>query len=150
MELEKTNNNIMKQEIILDVIAGNYMQNKFMHAADVFEEGKQLGTHFNLNVTGENINLKELCGNMVKALEHEELGTQRQSVTFVAIRKINGKRAINPRAFIKPNVQSISDGKNWGVFKKLLEQIGYSAETTEYMQVISVKVKKNDYGKNKN
>ena len=62
---------------------------------------------------------------------------------FVGIRKINGKKVNNPYTWFMDGVQSISikhgDGLGWGLFKDILSQLGYTAQTDEYMRVVAVK-----------
>lgn len=127
-----------KQIIILDVICGDKFTNDFMHYADVFEPGKQLGTYHNITIKGEGIKIADICSNMKKALE--KVG---QNVTFIGISSINGRKLLNPMGYIKPKVQTISDGKNWCLFKSILEQLGYEVTTSEQMHVEIVKSKKN-------
>ena len=122
-------------KIVLEILYGEGKINKFMHACDVFEPGKQLVTvHEFYTVTGSNIKLPILCENLKKAFE--QAGDK--NVVFVGIKSINDKPVKDAMAYIKPETQSISDGKTWGLFKKALEQMGYDVETTQYMQVTKV------------
>jgi len=119
-------------KIELDLFYGDDFKNRFMHAADVFEQGKQLAEYNQFVVTGTP-DLNKLCDNMKNALEKTG-----KNVVLVAIRSINGKR-VTPRPYIKPNVQTISDGKKFGLFKDMLERIGYKVDVSECMQVINIK-----------
>ena len=123
-------------KIILDVIAGDKMRDKLMHSADLFEQGKILGEHNTFEVNGtKKIKINEVTTNVAKAFE--EGGNL--VVSFVGIRSIDGKPVKDAMVYLKPGVQSISDGHNWDIFKKLLNGLGYTkVETTEYMQVTSV------------
>lgn len=123
----------MEKTIILDVIHGDHKLNAFMHASDVFEDGKQLGEHMTFEVKGTP-DLDKLCVNMKELFEKAD-----RNVSFVAIRTIDGVR-VEPKAYFRPNTQSISDGHRFGLFKEMLEQIGYKVETTKFMQVTSVKL----------
>lgn len=123
----------MEKLIILDVIHGEDKLNKFMHACDMFEDGKQLGEHMRFEVKG-NPDLDKLSVNMKELFEKAD-----RNVSFVGIRTIDGVR-VEPKAYFRPNTQSISDGHNFGLFKEMLEQLGYQVETTKFMQVTSVKL----------
>lgn len=123
----------MEKTIILDVIHGDHKLNAFMHASDVFEDGKQLGEHMTFEVKGTP-DLDKLCVNMKELFEKAD-----RNVSFVAIRTIDGVR-VEPKAYFRLNTQSISDGQRFGLFKEMLEQIGYKVETTKFMQVTSVKL----------
>jgi hypothetical protein len=139
----KTNvNNIgdkpIDHSIILDVICGDKMmklQNNFMHACDVFEKGKHLGQHLQLEATG-NPNMEKLCENVKNAYEQASEGY----VLFIAIRTIDGERCKEPQAIFNKGIQTISDGSNFGLFKNILKQLGYEAETNEYMMVESIAI----------
>lgn len=124
------------KEIILDVIHGDAKKNNFMHWADMFESGKQLGKHEQYVITGTP-DLKKVALIFKDALEKSG-----RNVSFVGIRSINNKQPKSPEAYFRPDTQSISDGHNWGLFKNLLEGLGYEVETSQYMHVTSVKFQK--------
>lgn len=148
------NNQKPKIEIsfIVDMIYGDAMQNKFMHAADVFEAGKILGSHERIKVRAEaldedakNAFLNNLIQSIKSALESEQ-----KVVSFIAIREINliispeethsiKNTSIEP--YIKPNVQTISNGQQYSLFSDLLNKLGYEVTTSEYMHVLTAKLK---------
>lgn len=121
------------KKIIIDVVHGDTKINAFMHAADVFESGKQLGEHQTIEVTGDP-DLEKLSLNLKETFEKAD-----RNVSFIGIRTVDGVR-VEPRPYIRPNTQSISDGHNFGLFKNLLESLGYQVETTQYMHVTSIKL----------
>jgi hypothetical protein len=116
----------------LDLFYGDGFKNDFMHACDMFERGKQLATYEQFVVTGKP-DLENLCENTKNALE--KLG---KNVVFVGIRNIDGKRINDPKPYIKPLTQTISNGKQFGLFKEMLEQLKYKVEVDEFMQVLLV------------
>jgi len=124
------------KEIILDVIHGNAKQNDFMHWADVFEAGKQLGELEQVLITG-NPEMKQVC--LILKEAYEKSG---RNVSFIGVRSVNGKQPKTAETYFRPGTQSISNGHNWGLFKKLLEGLGYEAEVSDNMCVTSVKYKK--------
>ena len=126
--------------IELDFLGGDKrakFTNEFMHAADMFEKGKQLAAHDRFVVTG-NPNIKTLCKTIADA--HAKAGGY---AVFVGIRKINGKRVNKAHAWFMEGVQSITmkqEGQElgWTLFKNILEQLDYVAKTDEHMRVTSV------------
>lgn len=135
--MEETKNKKKKEkEIILDVIHGDAKQNNFMHWADMFESGKQLGKLEQFVITG-NPDLKKVALIFKDALEKAD-----RNVSFIGIRSVNGKQPKSPEVYLRPGTQSISDGHNWGLLKGLLEGLGYEVKTTEHMHVTSVEYKK--------
>jgi hypothetical protein len=111
-------------------------QNDFMHAGDVFEKGKQLAKFFQAEIKGDP-NLDMVCENFKNAMDR----AGGYSV-FVAIRSVDGERCTEPRAYIMEGVQTISMEQNgslgWGLFKDMLETLGYTVETNEHMVVEKV------------
>ena len=130
----------MEVKILFDVFEhGNGKINEFMHAADVFEESKQLAEHNQFDIvcqTEGDIKYDLLIKEMVKAFN--EAG---RNIIFLSIRKINGLLVNEFAPYIKEGVKSISTGKKWGVFKNMLETLDYEVETTETMVVKSAKLK---------
>ena len=111
--------------------------NQLIHAADVFENGKQFATHDRFIVTG-NPDLPKLCERIATA--YEQAGGY---AVFVGIRKINGKRVDNPYAYFMSGVQSISmkqenEPLRWALFGDILAQLDYNAKTDENMMVVAV------------
>jgi hypothetical protein len=131
----------MEMKIIVEILYGDRKINQFMHSADIFEPGKQLVTnHENYTITGTDIKLPLLCENVAKAFEK---GGDK-NVVFVAIKSINDKRVKDAMPYFKPETQSISNGKTWGLFKDVLMQMGYEVETSQHMHVTNVKIKKHE------
>lgn len=124
-------------EIEIDFLGGNTQakfMNEFMHCGDVFEKGKQLAIHDRFIVTGnDSIDLEKLCERVANA--YEQAGGY---AVFVGIRSIDNKPVGNSHAWFMKDVQSISIGTKWGLFKDILNQLGYKAETDEHMKVVSV------------
>lgn len=126
----------ISHSIILDVIGGDKMdkmRNNFMHAVDVFEEGKHLARLFQMEVTG-NPNLDKLCENIKNVYEKASEGY----VLFVAIRSIDNIRCKESQIFLKEGIQSISNGYKWSLFRNILLDMGYNPKTNEHMIVESV------------
>lgn len=136
-----------KHVILLDLFCRNEFSGKinlFMHYADTFETGKELVEFKQIIVTGDP-NLDNLT-NLIK----ETFEKVKYDVIFIAINSINGERCSNPRAIIKDGVQTLSmdqdgNGKlSWGLFKDILNQLGYYAKTDKHMHVKSVSYKRYD------
>lgn len=126
--------------VVLDMIGGTKFDKQreaFMHYADIFDPGKRLGKKSRLVLktaiypTPEQLDI--ICENIKKAILSVD-----GYVLFIAVRHIDGLRLKDPRAIIEQGVQTISDGKKWGVFKDYLLQMGYLAETNEFMVVTKV------------
>lgn len=133
----KTDNMEKKEvKVILDVIAGDGMRNKFMHYADMFEDSKQLGEYQQMTVSGKpEMDINNISRNMKDALEKVGM-----NVVFVSVRQVGPTLTNDYERYIKPGTSSISNGHKWGMFHELLKQLGYEVETNERMQVISAKL----------
>lgn len=107
-------------------------QNLLMRSADVFELGKQLAVYERIVITGT-MDIENIIETVKSA--YEKAGGY---VVFAAIYSINGTRSKRPRAYIKQNVQTISNGKKRGLLRDLLMQLGYSVKTDERQHVLSV------------
>ncbi len=125
--------------ILLDIFCRNKIQqfmNRFLHAGDLFEAGKEFAFHKTIEITGD--------GNLDKLPEITKMALEQtgEEVIFIAIRSIDGKRCKNPRAIFKEGIQSIStiqkDKSGWGLFKTFLETLGYKVETDKHMRVTSI------------
>lgn len=124
-------------EIILDVISyGDRRQNEFMKACDVFEPGKFLGAYSQMKVAGDTVDIANLPTNISKAIE--AAGGYALFVSVASIRSADDIDVEFPEPYFKKGVQTISDGKSFGLFKDCLEQIGYKVETDQYMHVTNV------------
>jgi len=128
--------------ITLDVFGGDKMirmQDNFMHACDVFEKGKHYVSYFQMQVKGEP-DMEKVCENAKNAFEQATGGY----VVFIAIRDVDGMRCDQPRAVFKEGVQSLSmmrgGSLKWGLFRDILGDLGYKAETNEHMMVQSVSI----------
>ena len=126
-------------KVTLDVFGGDKtakFQNAFMHAGDVFENGKHFAYYFQVEIDGDP-NLDKLCENLKNA--YEQSGGY---ILFAAIRTIDGVKSKEPKAFIKEGIQTISMYQNgtlgWSLFNDLLIKLGYETKTNEYMMVESV------------
>jgi hypothetical protein len=123
-------------EVVLDIFYGTKEAkgiNELMHALDVFEAGKRLALFERLTVSG-NPDVNKLPDNIKKS--YEKAGGY---VLFVAVRTIDGKKPKKLSAWFQDGIQSISDGNKWGLFKDLLEQLGYEVGTDEHMRVTTIK-----------
>lgn len=129
-EVLKTDN----MKVIIDVIHGDRKQNDFMHYCDVFENSKQLGKYESFVVEGEP-DLENLTINIKKSLE-----AAGESVVFVSIRQVGPTLTNDYERYIMPGVSTISNGHKWGMFHKMLKDLGYEAETNQYMRVEKVKL----------
>ena len=61
-------------------------------------------------------------------------------MVFFSVREIDGEKTNIIKPFIKEGVQSISTGHQWGMFNKMLQNIGYEVEHFEFMEVTSAKL----------
>lgn len=124
-------------KIEIDLLGGNTkakFMNNFMHWGDVFEEGKQLAVHERFTVVGNDcVDLEKLCERIANA--YEQAGGY---AVFVGIRKIDNKRVDCSNAWFLKDVHSISMGNKWGLFKDILNHLGYIVETDENMRVTFV------------
>lgn len=122
-------------EVSIDIIQGDKKINEFMHAVDVFEAGKQHGEYQNINfqITGrDEPNWQSVVNEIF------EKSTEQFNVLFVSIRKVDGKTPDESFVRFKEGVQTISDGKKWGLFSNCLNQLGYQCETNDTMHVTSI------------
>lgn len=117
----------------VDIIHGDKVRDDFMHACDIFEKGKILADYESYEVSGEP-DLDKLTETMQKTFEQAG-----RVVAFVSIRTIDGVKNTKYPAYIKPEVQTISNGRSFGLFHKMLKQLGYTVETDEYVKVTSAK-----------
>jgi hypothetical protein len=132
---------------ILDVFGGNSMmklQNELMHAADVFENGKQFADFSQVEIVSHGLpNTAIICTSLKNS--YERAGGY---VLFAAIRSVDGKRCEEPKAYIQNGIQTITMLQNgelgWALFKDLLEHLEYEVETDEFMHVESVTLMKGD------
>jgi hypothetical protein len=122
----------------INIISGPRMQNDLMHGMDIFEKGKQLGKYncYTLTFNTEDGTLPE-PETMVKVMK-EGLEATDQNVIFIAIDSIGGQKVSDPKAYIKPDVNAISDGSSWFLFKDLLVKLGYEVTTDDHMCVTSI------------
>lgn len=126
--------------IVFDIIHGSRIQNDFMHAGDVYEKGKQLGNYepYRLKYAGaptdDNlISLQKLLKDAFEAVG--------QHIIFLSIIHDGIKYINHIPPYIKPDVQTISTGHHWILFRDMLTSLGYEVTTTEYMQVLTAKHK---------
>ncbi len=136
----------MKSSAKIMVISGNKKISDFMQCADVFEKSKFYGIINTFVVEykeNEKVTLKR-AGKLIeatrKALEEEEV------VSFVHLVEVtNGNITIKNQGEIIPyfnkEVRCVSDGYNWFVFSKFIEEItGLKVVTNEHMFVVGVGV----------
>ena len=129
---------VKEKSIVMDILFGDKMANKingFMHAADMFEAGKQFALFERVVVTGEP-NIEKLPTNMRDA--YEKAGGY---LIFASVRTIDGNKPEKTITWFKEGVQSISNGEKWRTFKEVLAKLGYDAETDEHMHVTKIKDK---------
>lgn len=143
----------MEIKINMTAIVGNKKQNDFMHFADVFERGKILGDILNFTITCE---AKDVFDSEFEKTLKSSCEFSRQSfeksdciVTYVGINNISfdddqGHNVILNRTilpYIRPGVQTISNGKEFGLFDNFLKQkhFGYIVQTSQYRHVLGVK-----------
>ena len=120
-------------KIRLDVISSDKKINDFMHAADVFEQGKQLGMYECMEITGTaEVNIFKIVNVLKDALEKCN-----KNVVFIGIRSIDDLIFNFPGPYIMKDVQSISSGRKYGLFRDQLVGLGYEVETDEHMRVTS-------------
>lgn len=136
-----------KINIVLDVVRGNFQMNNFMHNMGVFESGKNLGEAEQLEVTAtmEESHVVDFLNGIVEnlriAMEDDSVKSEQQIVSFIGIREINSIKNSSISPYIKPGIQSISNGSKYILFSKLLESLGYEVTTSDYMHVLTAKLK---------
>jgi hypothetical protein len=142
------NNNIKKIEITVDIISGNFLTNQFMHLVDCFESGKILGNPRQLKITleltqdGDEIKLVDnFIHNLKSGLETDSDMFVKEVVSFIGIREIDSIKNTSIPFYIKPGIQTISNGQKYYLFSKLLEQLGYEVTTSDQMYVLTAKLK---------
>lgn len=133
----------MNNVITIDFLGGyskmQTMQNEFMHAADVFEQSKELVMHDRTTLITSDLEktLASLHENYKKSVE--QVGGY---VIFIGICHVNGKEYKDTNCFFKEGVRSVSmlqkGTLGWGVFKDILTKLGYDVVTTNDMKVIKV------------
>ena len=130
-------------KIAFDCFYGDKKLNQFMHACDVFETGKQLAqfkpfeTTLTLEEGKETLSDEEI--EKVYNLLWEQTGKE-YNLVFLAIRSVDDVKTNRFKPFIKEGVQTLSDGKGWGMFNEMLERIGYDVEVSQFMQVTEAKL----------
>lgn len=123
-------------KLYFDVIAGHKHINAFMVACDVFDGGKkQLGVHYLITSTVEDdvVVSKEWADNIINVMKGG-FESQSYNVSFIGFRSLSVDST-----YIRQETQSISNGERWILFKNMLEGLGYTCTTTEYMTVLSAK-----------
>lgn len=111
--------------------------NEMMHSFDLFSAGKQFVSYEKGSIIAMgDPDLNKFCENM--AMATEKAGGY---AVFIAIRKVDGKRVNLPHWWMK-SIHSVSmdqgDGLQWGLFKDIPEQLDYTVEVDEQMNVVSV------------
>jgi len=127
-------------KVEIDLLGGSELEkftDKAVNLSGIFESGKRIATHDRFIITG-NGDLKKLCETI--AMAAIESGGY---ALFVGIRSVNDKRVSNNFAWFEKGVQSLSmfniDGSmGWALFKDVLKELGYNAQTDEHMHVIAV------------
>jgi len=139
---------LIKQiNITLDIIRGNFQMNNFMHNMDVFESGKILGEaeQIKINATMEDNHVVDFLSGIIEklrmAMEDDSVKSEQQIVSFIGIREINSIKNSSIPPYIKSGVQSISNGSKYILFSKLLESLDYEVTTSNYMHVLTAKLK---------
>lgn len=111
----------------IDVIMGNAQMDRIMHAMDMFEPGKIMGSTYVIEIKhSKPLSKKMLLG--IKA------GLEEVDNVIVSFMGVKGKKTV----YFKAGIQSISNGKNWVTLPNLLKVLGYSCKTDEHMRVISI------------
>lgn len=131
-------------KLTYDMFYGDRQLNAFMHAADVFEKGKQLANfqRFDMEFELEEDSRVATSEDIQKIFDHlREATTKEYNLVFLSIRAVDGVATNEFEPYIKEGVQSISDGKGWGMFHEMLKRIGYDVEHTQFMQVTKAKLK---------
>ena len=138
--LQKRNNTKCAMKATIDIIASigaDKFTNYFMRSADVFEQGKHFASHWGLTIEGD------FDANEIPSLYAGEIEKSKGNVLFVGIKNVDGKRLGKASVYFKQGVQTVCMRQNEKLdsilFKSMLEQLGYQAETDENMHVISVK-----------
>lgn len=123
--------------VTIDLIMGDKMMNHFMHAADMFEDFKQLGKYSQivLPVGSDGPAIQKLTTAITKHITDSKMNP-----IFVSIRQVGPLLTNDFERYIKPGISVISDGHKWGMFHQILKDLGYKVETDEHMRVLSVKL----------
>lgn len=122
-----------KVSIVFDVFEGDGHQNYILHAADMFEEGKELANYQQFQIDVEvdgDPDYNFLIQNMKDSFE-----SSNRNVVFVSIRSINGKLVNNYPPYIKKGVKSISNGRRFDLFNILLAEVGYKVDVNDDLSV---------------
>jgi hypothetical protein len=134
----------MKSSATLMVISGNKLLNNFMQCADVFEKSKVLGTikYITANYKEDEKLTLERAAKIIdatkQALEEDDV------VSFVHLMGIQiGKKVIKNQGevipYINKEVRCISDGHQWFVLAKFIEQrTELKVITNEHMFITGV------------
>lgn len=120
-------------QIEFDILHGNKKLNHALHAWDLFEEGKQLFQFKRLQVTCDKT-VDELPDLITKL---KETISQEENVIFISIRSVDRKINSTIPPYIQQGVQTVSDGGKFDLFKNILEQLGYTVTTNEFVMVLT-------------
>jgi hypothetical protein len=128
-------------KLLLDVFAGDRQVNHLMHCADVFEAGKQLADYNQIEIDialdiPKDISASDFLGKL--KLAYEQAG---KNVVFMNIIQTDGVKTNEFLPYMMEGVQTISTGNKFGMFHKILTQLGYEVETNERMMVTAAKLK---------
>jgi len=127
------------RKIVMDALYGDAKLNDVMHAADIFEDFKQLATYQELTLD-VSFNDDEI-ERAQKTIDHvvNALTQSGMNVTFVSIKAIDNI-PVKMNNYIKPGISVISQNKKWYMFHEFLTKIGYDVKTDNNMQVLSAKL----------
>jgi hypothetical protein len=114
------------------------LQNSLMHAASLFEDGKQMVQYERFIVTMKpNSPYESLCEEIANVFN--QMGGY---CIFVGIETVDGIKLEKNYTWFEKNVQSLSiiqnDGLKWILFKDFLKTRGYNVECDERMFVVNI------------
>lgn len=120
-------------KLTLDVIfriASEEFTYSFMKAADLWNDSKQLARHSRAEMEWD-----EKTKTLQEFVDFTKDSIEKDGTTVVFI---GFKTPVECASYIKPNVNSITNGYEWAVFETLLINLGYKAETNQHRMVTKV------------
>ena len=127
------------------VISGNKQQTMFMRCCDVFPASKVLGKQIAFETKfADNTKLNKKHLQLVIERMKQTLETQGEIVTFIHVHqyRVGNKITLNEDCHVKPyfnpEVQTISNGHQWGRFVDYLKQLGLKHTHDEHFFIKSI------------
>lgn len=124
-------------DIHFDLIYGHKRMQSLMRALDLTDKDKKLfGSCYTLTFDAKEKLLKEEIEEVIEAVKESLIGAGAE-IAFIGFRSLTIEAV-----YIRENIQTISNGEKWGLFKDVLEQLGYTVTTSSNMCVTSARFSK--------